>query len=313
MSIKYRVVIFLTILAALYVLVTSQVMSRSVLSIFTSLEQEYSRRDAGRVSQYIDSEMARLDEFALDWGFWSQTHKFMLGLNPDFVADNLSWGEPLTMRANVLALIDTDNRLRWGEVYDLEAENPRPIEDYYQLGIADSPRVSGLTSVDDLTHGFLNDPGPGPPLLFVSCPILNNNGVGPVAGTIVIGRFLDDYFIREMRDKLSLEINIWDVQEALPPELEQLQADLIENPAGQFWLESDTELRHFYLSTDIHFEPAFIVEIVFPRRILSAAEEAVATAITYLVVALLLFMLVIWLIFDKVILAPMGHLHALPI
>ena len=307
MSIKYRVIILLTSLAIVYVLIVSQVMRLGVLPAFSALERDFATVDRDRVGQYVQAEWMRLGGFAYDWAYWTDNQNYMLGLNPEFEADDLTEDMLDYLHVNIFALIDTDYNLKWGRAYDLEQQIFLSIEDYLQFPIVDAPEVFGLTSIDDSSQGIYKSAGLA--MLFTSRPILNNSREGPVAGTLVLGRFLDEHFIKEMEDTLSLELNIWDLDESLPAYVRQAQSEISGGSADVTWIENDAQLRQLFQITDFYGIPSFIAEIQSPRRIVDIGNETVGTAVYVLVVALVLFTLVIWFILDKLVLAPLRHLQ----
>ncbi|MCH7815537.1 MAG: response regulator [Proteobacteria bacterium] len=307
MSIKYRVIILLTSLAIVYVLIVSQVMRLGVLPAFSALERDFATVDRDRVGQYVQAEWMRLGGFAYDWAYWTDNQNYMLGLNPEFEADDLTEDMLDYLHVNIFALIDTDYNLKWGRAYDLEQQIFLSIEDYLQFPIVDAPEVFGLTSIDDSSQGIYKSAGLA--MLFTSRPILNNSREGPVAGTLVLGRFLDEHFIKEMEEALSLELNIWDLDESLPAYVRQAQSEISGGSADVTWIENDAQLRQLFQITDFYGIPSFIAEIQSPRRIVDIGNETVGTAVYVLVVALVLFTLVIWFILDKLVLAPLRRLQ----
>lgn len=307
MSIKYRVIILLASIAIIYVLITSMVLRTQVLPAFLELERDFVSQDAKRVEQYINAELQRLDYFVKDWASWDETYDYLRGINPDFEASSLTWDAATVIQVNFLLFLDTEAKLVWNNAYHLDTKAELSLEHYLEMPLAATPEVFLLRSATDSSLGILN--GTGPPLLYSSRPILNNESEGPAVGMVVAATIIDDYFLSQLKDQLALDIQIWDLNGSLPAEVQQAQAKLVTGSGGVVWIESDSHLRHFQQVNDIYGEPSILIQLSSPRRILGIGSDTIGAAIAVLVAASALFMLVIWFFLDTLIVAPVKQLQ----
>lgn len=310
-SIKYRVIVLLLALTIIYVLLTTIILRTGMLQTFTNLEQEFADQNADRVDQYIMSELDRIDDFSVDWSYWTETQQFMLGNDPDYAASNLTDDAPVLINVNILAFIDLQNNLVWGGVFESETAAPLPFEDHFELPISASPKIFQHDELLSITKGIVS--GPGPAMILASRPILNNTYGGPIAGTLVIGRLMDEHFINEMNENLSIDAKVHTLTDnGLNPDLEFALAALSKtSDSGS--VDSETKNLQFNRYYDIYDEPAFILEIASERRILDIGNNTVNTAITLMVVSLLIFIFAILIMLERLIIRPVrqlkDHIH----
>lgn len=81
--------------------VLSGSLSWIMLHSFEDLEREEAEHDVERVHQAIAADIDQLRRISIDWGAWDDTHSYILGHNPNYVADNLG-------SVNTLADLDLD-------------------------------------------------------------------------------------------------------------------------------------------------------------------------------------------------------------
>lgn len=310
-SIKHRVIALLAGLAIIYVLLTIVILRVGMLQTFTELEQEFAEQNADRVDQYIMSELERIDGFSFDWAYWNESQDYMLGKNPEYIEKNLTADAPVLINVNILAFIDLQNNLVWGGVFDLETSASLPFEDYFDTPISASPKIFNHSDILDFSKGIVS--GPGPAMILASRPILSNNNQGPIAGTLVIGRLVDDFFIDEMNENLSIETRVYTLPgDEINSDLDIALAALSET-LDSASVESDTQKLQFNRYYDIYGESAFIIEIASARRILDIGISTVNTAISLMVIALLLFIFAILIMLERLIIRPVrqlkDHIH----
>lgn len=303
---KYRVISVLVGLAIIYILLTTVILRVGMLETFTDLEQEFAEQNADRVNQYIMSELDRIDDFSIDWSYWTESQQFMLGNAPGYRASNLTDDATLLINVNIMAYIDIQNNLVWGGVFETDTAAPLPFEDYFELPISASPKIFQHDDLLGFTKGLVS--GPGPAMIIVSRPILNNDNQGPIAGTLVMGRLLNQHFIDEMNEDLSVDARVHTLAGDEPnPDLE-FALTALNGTSDSGAVDNETQKLQFNRYYDIYGEPAFILEMASARRILDIGTNTVNTAISLLVVALLLFIFAILLMLERLIIHPTAQL-----
>ena len=164
---------------------------------FDDLEDRSSRVDLARAQHNLEGQLESLSRFSFDWSTWDEAYEYMQGTNPDFPPDNI---EPLTLAGldiNWLALYDQYGQLAAGLYIDLSTGDPHPVP--LSTLRFDERALTRLKQHDSETSEILGmiDSGVGP-LIVSSRPITQADSTGPILGTMIFGRLIDDARLAEM-------------------------------------------------------------------------------------------------------------------
>ncbi|MFK7863817.1 MAG: response regulator [Pseudohongiellaceae bacterium] len=313
MSIKQKVIALLAVLACLYLLPTIIIVRAVLLPAFSSIEREFAEQNADRVNQYINSELERVDSFVIDWAQWTETRDYIAGTNPNYIETNLGADAATLINVDVIAFFDNDINLIWGGVFDFGNADQLPIENFFELPFGKIPELFGHVDVTSSAAGLFN--GPGPTLLLAARPVVDNDLAGPLVGTLVLGRVLDDRFLQDMQENLSLSSAFSHVGSGSSQPQDEDLMQVFDSDISNIFIEEESRTRMITGYRDIYGEPALIVEVDSRRDILEIGESTVDTGITLLIATLLLFILAIWYLLGRLILQPLSqlkeHIHKL--
>lgn len=306
MTLKNQILLLLALTVMVVFVAATTLLSFVITPSLTALEREFAERDGERIRNSIDFELARIVSINRDWAAWTDSYEFMLGENPDYIDENLTADAAEVLGIDVLAFITTENEIYWGGAFN-ELE-PLPNEFFLPLPIADYPEVYNLASITDLSEGIIA--GPGPPLLFSSHPIITNEATGPVAGTLVLGRFLNTSYLNSLREGLELDFTLWNLDENLPPEISRSYSEVIANNLSTSWLEDNDVLRHFHVSTDIYDDPVILLEVRFARQILGVGVEAIQFSFIFFLLSVLIIATGLWTTMGRLVVNPLQNLKS---
>ncbi len=290
-----------------------------VLPSFLELEEREAERNVERVLLGIDREVHHLDRLCHDWAAWDDTIVFLGDRSAQYVQSNLS--DPIfeDNRLNLIQIFDREGRTVFRRALDPETLTPvelpglpvEKLEEDSALFPALRPDVAlaevgvrGLTSVD------------GRPFLISSRPILTSANEGPVQGTFVLGRFLDEVALETLRSQTRVDFVLLPLL-ALdsPPEALAIARELEGRTNLHAEVVSPELLQLYALARGVDGVPAFLVRIRFPRGI---AQQGRATGSRAILVDLLVTfsaLVLVLLVLRKAVLRPVLSLtrHALEI
>ncbi len=183
---------------ALFALVTITLLVLS-LTIFPesyrAIESKDMTDDVSLLLANIHDEFVNLEASSSDWGPWDDSYAFAQGGNPTFERDNLQKNTFANLHLNFIVITNTSGGIVYGQSYNfsdgsfspLPADLAREIEkDRTPLRPANASRASGFLVF------------PGFTAMAASYPILHSDLSGPPAGTLIMGRWLDDAEIRSI-------------------------------------------------------------------------------------------------------------------
>lgn len=315
-SLTSKVFLILTLVFVLYAAGEYAVQRFLIFPSFIALEQDEAKKDLARCVQAISREAYHLDALCHDWAAWDDPYEFILAPSEHeaFVEANLIPATFTGSEINLIYFLDTQNRVVWGKIYDLETEEIIAIPDFPGDAL---PTPHPLTSwkIDPASPSkaavsgvFMTGRGP---MLVSARPILNSEYEGPSRGTLILGRLLSEKLLGTLVDQTSVDFEIFAIQAATMPEpLKGITAQ-ITGKSPFLMKESDkSNLLGYTTVPDVQGAAALLLKAKVPRKI---SERGVVTTRAALISILLMgtgFLSVILLLLRQIVLKPIANLTA---
>ncbi len=189
------------------ILVLYATASTILLHDFQNLEAQYVRQDVARALDALDDDLSNLDTSAQDYAEWDDTYSFVDTQNEAFVKSNFVDSTFVSLRLNLLLLLDSSGQTIFSKGFDLKSQTEVPIPESLKQHLIDAllepskpqgDRRSGKAGVITL---------PEARLLISSRPIVNSNAQGPPRGTLILGRYLDSSEIGLLSELTHLSVD----------------------------------------------------------------------------------------------------------
>ena len=268
-----------------------------LMNDYVRLEKQQVQENMERTLNVISNEQHELSSTAGDWAVWDDTYAFIQDGDDEYVQANLMDPEGFAnLRVDVLLFINSQGEIVFGETYFHENGTV--------LGISQS--LLGLLAADDsLWHhddtgsiitGFLAlEEGP---LLFTSRPILTTQREGPIAGALIMGRYLNTKEIEHISQTLNLPINAsrLDAPE-IEPDFVTARSSLSEDESFFIQPLSANSVGGYALIDDINGNPFLILRAILNRDLYNQG----ITSVNYFLLSLLATGLVFGAVFGFVI------------
>ncbi len=281
MTLRKRTLLFssLTLIALLVAIyfVSVVVVQRG----FAGVEADHVRADIERVRQALNQGSISLSAFNRDYSVWDETYAFALEPDDDY-QEMIDYETLSNLKADIFAVLDRDGELILSTVVDaVQGETSEAPEELRSFLVDGSPLIPplGQDRIGLLSVG-------GTPLLFASRPILHNDGSGPPAGTLVIGRYLDDDTIAALSDLTKLDLQLYLLSpHAVAPLVMAVIPKIIDSPNGtDIHVFDRNAIGGFLLLRDVNDQPLAMFGAIEPRPIYAQGQAS----IRYLVLGLLL-------------------------
>lgn len=171
-----------------------------VLPGIAEAERAELAREIEQARYAIEGELARLKSFAVDWGEWDDTYRYIQSPNLEYETSNLVDSTLPDVQASMIVYLDGYGRM----VQKLEHEVVRGLLE--SPGEGDSRHL--IEALIQLAKGngsgiLTTDRGA---LLMASNPIRRSSGRGPDLGYIVFGRLLDEQLQQSFANRLLLPL-----------------------------------------------------------------------------------------------------------
>ena len=232
---------------------------------FDALERKYALTDLGRCKSAIARELHALDVLCHDWAAWDDTHSFATRPNDCYVKSNLTDETFAGAALNMVVLYDLGGRRLAGNVFDLVEERRIELAEFPRTLPADCPLLDH-DSTDSQISGVLQTARG--PMLVVSRPIITSKEAGPVAGTLVMGRFLDAAVVKRLCEQTGTRIDIWPLGSPdVPARYAELRRTATRGGGDLLDAFSSERLHAYTTLADVCGDPLLLLRADIPREI----------------------------------------------
>lgn len=253
MSLTKKIVLFLLSVFTI-VLIAIYILSKYIiLDAFLKINIDNARVNNSRVQQAIDNEIQTINSAAADWAPWDETYNFVLGKNENFISENINLNTLNNLGIDYMVYTDKENKPLHYEII------PGAHDEEFNGSLLDSIIKDPVffqhqgfnTNITGLL-GFRNLP-----LIISSHPIVTNDYQGPIAGSLIFIRIIDDELLKNVADRTQLPIFI-----NKPTDSSSSKGyKNIDN----FIIRDDKIIGHLILS-DIHQNPILTLQIESPKN-----------------------------------------------
>ncbi|MCX7766224.1 MAG: diguanylate cyclase, partial [Candidatus Sumerlaeia bacterium] len=278
-----------------------------VLRGFTRTEEWRVRVNVERTLKTLQQNIAQLNGVTGDWAIWDDTYKFVEDLNPDYIKRNIQETSFIELRLNVIIFVNSANKIVYSNAFDLEQRKEVPLPQILLQHLSpDSPLLKHTNSESSVSGLIMVPEGP---LIIASRPILPSDKNGPIRGSLIFGRYLNDYEIANLADITNLSITVKKLSlEDLPADFKKANMHLASGE-GIFIhpLNEETTAAYTYLK-DIYNQPILILKVELPRFIYKQGKVSLRYFVFLFIVTGLLFVLTFLLTIDKLVLSDLSKI-----
>jgi diguanylate cyclase (GGDEF)-like protein/PAS domain S-box-containing protein len=288
-------VIVLGVIGAVYVSSATILMSS-----FVKLEEENTRQNVKRVLDAIDHELEQLSTTVSDYAMWDDTYTFLEDGNPTYIDSNLSTLTFLPLKMQVMVLANRSQEIVIGR--ELDATTQRVVD-------LSADHLIQFQAVSQLLHH--TDPQgdrsglillSGNPLLIASRPILTSEGKGPIRGSFMMGRYLNDAELQRITQFTRLSVKTYVLDHSNLPAKAQIALTALDSKQEIVMQPLDQQVIAGYtLIKDMSGKPILLLQVDLPRTIYNQGLISLRYLGLALLLVALLLGLVIWLLLQRVV------------
>jgi signal transduction histidine kinase len=272
-----------------------------------------------RSGQAISREIHHLDALCHDWAAWDDTYEFAQASYDDYIEANLVLDTFIINELNIIYIFDIEGNVVWGEIYNLETKEILDMADFPKDALPKThPLISYETDqspLSDVTIAGVFMTGQGP-MLIASRPVLTSNNEGPIQGSVVFGRFLNDELINTFVEQTRVDFKVFSIQADLLPETIRDIPNRL-TPESPYLIEEhdDDHLQIYTSFPDIYDNPALLIMANVPRKISARGSTTIHYAIISLLSAGGIVLVVMLLLLQSTVLSPITRLttHAVSV
>jgi len=305
-SLQEKVSLTLIVVMGALALLSYVTLQGVVAPAFDQLELDGARTNLIRAERAIQNDIVNLNAITGDWGLWDDAYDYVRGEYPAFEDSNLDRPTLTNLGLSLLAIYDEQGDLIWGQLDYQQQER-----DIDMLGVLnrDNETSSFLIKHTDPAgqiYGLLRtDLGP---MMLSSWPVVRSDGSGPIAGTMIMGQFLNDARAAGLQERTEVQLG-WTVIDSQDEISESLAVPLNGSGAGSMLHEtSEKTVVSTGVLTDLFGTPLLVLEVSTPRNISALGNSTVDGALLILALAAIVVALVTWWLLRQIIVSPLAGL-----
>jgi sensor domain CHASE-containing protein/class 3 adenylate cyclase len=307
MNLRQKVVFLVTLILAGLIAVLSVSLSRILLKSFSELETKNTYENVQRVQAAINEELNKLSLTAGDWAGWDDTYFFVKNPQQVYIDKNLADSTFENIEVNLLLFFNQKNKQILGLDYDLEASEFSDLDaEITRKIVANNLLLSHQTLESNIQGFLLLEQGL---LMLVSKPVLTSERTGPIVGTMIMGRWINQTRIEQLQERTRLSLKLHQIDQ-LPDDL-MLIVKRLKNQDDDIFVKTRdaNNINGYSLIYDLNKNPIILLEINLFREIYRQGKIALFSLISSLVLVGFIFEFVTIVLLDKLILYRLTRLN----
>ncbi len=309
---KMLIIIGLAFISVAFVLYA--VTRTIVIGSFINLEDQDVRTNVKRAMSALEETISGINSVCGDWAPWNDTRDFVLYGNKQFVEDNLNDSTLTNLRLNFILVFNTSGKLIYSKGVDLIEEKDHPVSKALIKRLSNHKSLFEYAHLKDSKSGIILFPEG--PILISSWPISNNDEQGPVNGTLIFGRYLDEREITNIADRTHLSIHFTRIDSSrLPTDFKSAQSVFSIDQTIVIQELSENTIAGYMECPDILGNPCLILRVDMPRDILLHGKKSTNYFIAVLLAIGAILLIVLLIALQSIIIGPVANLtnHVLTI
>jgi signal transduction histidine kinase len=300
MSIRKKFILTTLCLTLCLIVIFYIVISRVVYENFGQLEKDTVANSLERVQLILQSQIMALDNLTHGWSSNDDTYGFVRDHPIELLASDIV-RKSLNSDANIdlLLLFNNDRNLVLGGLYDKKTNKIKNLSESLLRSIDERNNFFEYVSRNTRKRGLIQF---GEECLVLAIrPILNGNGEGPPAGTLVMGRFLNTERIARLQKLTLTSVNIYPVHN-IDPEVEAPMLALLASPDAYYmYATSEDVVNGYTFLDDLSGNAVFMLAIGVGRKSYQQSQKTIFFLLYATICIGLVFGMVFFLFIDIII------------
>ena len=247
-------------------------LSTVFINSYAKLERSEASANVMWAADAVRSRFAAIDQVATDWAEWDATWNFMRTRNRSFVDENATEKVMEDLRLNVMALIDNDGNVIFSRVYDLSTHATHEPAANFFPSVMRNRLLFEHTGAAHKTYGVIATSSG--PMLVSARAILNDEGEGPVRGTLLFGRSLDEEITDFSREGVE-ELAVYPM-DSPRADISEASRQLLAGETTSVSPVDETTISAFTALRSVYGEQAAILGATRPRAIYAKGRSTAA-------------------------------------
>lgn len=277
-----------------------------ILNNYLELEERLAENDVQRAVNAIKMEIGFLQRILLDWSVWDDSYQFVQDGNAEYVESNLVPSTFIALHMDAILIINNEMQLVYGQGVDAKEEEIADMPDGMWEAVLEKKDWLTHKDVQSRAAGIIKLPEG--PMLIASTAIVTSENTGPVMGTIIMGRLLQNDEMEHFSEASGLRLQYEEAAGQLPDDYKRALRALDKEADVFLHKVSLNELNAYTVIDDISGVPLLILKCILGRDVYRQGVESYKYFIGAIVGLGFFFSLLTWLLFHKFVISRLSLL-----
>jgi PAS domain S-box-containing protein len=305
MKLRYKTLGFIGIILICMIFVQYEVSHIILGGSFTRLEDQYIQTNVEIAINSIQEDTNKLDNIVKDWATWDDTYSFIDQLNDNYKRSNVIDVTFKNLKINLMLFINSNGRIVYGKAFDDKGnEKSVPKE---LTGLSGNDSLMKHNDTESFVSGIIMLPEG--PMLVSSRPILTSKSKGPIRGTLVMGRFLDQAEIERFTEIIHRPLSIYRFDDPrMPSDFSEARISLFKNKTLYVKPLTEESIAGYKVLNDIYGNPAIILRVDSSREFYRQGQATMWYFIESILAIGIVFGVVTIFFLERSVLSPLSGL-----
>ena len=308
MKLRTKLVIVIGVGFCILCLVLSITLNAMIIVSYSDLEDKTVSENVGRLLNQLNQENSNLKAVASDWAFWNDTYSFINDTSEEYIQSNLQYEAFKIIDINFMLFYNNSDVLVFSRAYDFQTKNETILPaSLYSYISNNKGTLLAHQSLEVTQTGIILYDTKETPLMISITPILHSNRDGPIHGSLVIGRFLDETKVESFGNVTHLAVGLHPVSSKISNDLKHASSTIEGIPIVIQPINS-TYIAGFVIIDDVFGNPVFIMEVGSNRDIYNQGLNMIQNLIISLVITVVVLIVIVVLLLDRFVTSRLTYL-----
>lgn len=278
---------------------------------FTNMENKLALQDLDRVNNLMQNELMNISTTSKDWSVWDDTYIFLQDHNQSYLENNLTHKTLPDIKMDIFLMYDKNQKLYWADVVTPSHDKEDVIKSINNLLLTKHDALFFNSNAKENSFNIGIIESSYGPILFAVTPILKSGGnIEPCIGSMIMGRFLNDSYLKSLSNILKIQFHIYPFQNDNSIKF-RLIADEIEKNPDKLYIDRSTNHETIYIYSYLDVikgSDPLLLKVTVQRTIFLNADNIMKASLISLIIAGVFIIAILWLFLNAIITKPLSHL-----
>lgn len=306
MTLRLRTLLIITLtiigLIAIIYIASSTILQNNLID----LEDDLAEDNIQRAINVINSEVEALSQLNREFAHSDNSYDFMQDVTDAYVRANLNSSALAPLNVNLIMYLTPDNEVIWESGFDAATRDFSPVPTEMNAYRADDSPLRHPTSLRSATTAIIEINNR--PMMIVSHNILTDQGIGPVRGVLIWGRYLDAGTLERIREDTRLSLDLYTPNATnAPSDLEAGSIKLRDAPTITQRLNQQLMVGYASIN-DVYGQQSFILRVEMERDFYQQGQDSILYFVLALTIAGIIFGVVVLVLLERFVISRLSRL-----